>query len=131
MIFKKIFDSIISLYRLAWDFATWVGGFLRVLWDTYWAWGMFLVGAVMFLLSYLLTTIVWLAPRLDQILAILSGGTAIQGGIQIPAPLAQGMAFMNSFIPLAEAAQVLVLGITLIGLTTVFRIIKSWVPTVN
>jgi len=93
--------------------------------------GFFIVGLVMYGLVYMIDGLTWMQEHLPTIQTMVQTGAGISGGSPAPSGLLKGLQIANSIIPMDEAFVLFQFMAGLWVLTVTFRIVKSWLPTVN
>jgi len=119
-VFGVIFDGFFELLK-----------WIKAAYDAF-SFAFFVVlGLLWFSLVYLYDALNWLWVHWPAIQSVLSAGSGVEGGVQIPAPLAQGFSFLNAILPLSEAMGLISFLLPVWMLAVIFRAVKSWIPTVN
>lgn len=113
------------------EFWIYIGKFLWAFYNSFDAFMNALVGLVLIFLLYAFNGVGWLLTHLTTISDLIQNGSGITGGDPVPPALAQGFAIANSFLPLNEAFVIFQYLALVWVLTTTFRLVKSWLPSVN
>lgn len=122
-----MFTALLSWFAGA---RTWLDWLLREIWrqverifTSVWGWGLITVG-------WIYTGAKWIGDSIGELAASIDA-------IQFPeishgsGPMSEGLAFANTILPLEELLGFVVAYITLrLGLT-VYKLIKSWIPTLS
>lgn len=125
---------MIEAIKLIWDGFKWLLGILKALLGAGWAviTGVITAIGVIWVsivdsFAYVVSSAVWLW----DLLAGTRDSVDLLNGAGVPTVVSNGAAFMANFVPFQYILSCVAALVTARIVTVLFRMIKSWVPTVN